>query len=200
MPWTLPLAVAGFREEGRSKREQWTTIAWAALLSIQLFAAAVSLRVIHTRYKYSPRSAPVVATLPAQAHSMSAQFEDGIKLLGYQAERATNPVSGIRTVLYWQAEKPIGWPWTVFRHVVINGQLVGQRDSYPARGAWPTTCWQPGEIVVDDQVIPVGEGKLDEVVLRVGFYDGLSGERLPVLEPGTSSEDNMLELPLELAD
>lgn len=194
MPWALPVAVAGFRGEERSERGRWTVLVWAALLSIQLFAAAVSLRVIHTRYKESSRPAPVVAMLPAQARSVSAQFGDGIELLGYQAERAADPVSGIRIVLYWRAEEPIGWPWTVFRHVVVDGQLVGQRDSHPARGAWPTTCWRPGEIVVDDQVIPVGVDELDEAVLRVGFYDGLSRERLSVSGPSLSPGGGMLEL------
>jgi len=201
-PWALLVSVHVLSQfDGRAedrvndRRQLWPVFAVVSLLGLQLFAAAVSLRVIHTRYKDRPRLAPTVTALPAQARPVSARFDDGIELVGYQVETPLGFSPAVSLTLYWRTGTPIGWPWTVFRHVVMDGQLVGQRDGRPAQDTWPTTCWEPGEIVVDSQVIPLDVHQLDEVTLRVGLYDAESGRRLSVVGEWASPEGDAVEIP-----
>jgi hypothetical protein len=211
VPWALLISVQALGTQAFSKNPiSGPTLAIVVLLALQLFAAAVSLRVIHTRYKDRPRLAPTVEALPAQAQPVSARFDEGIELVGYRVETLPEPSPAISLTLYWRTDTRIGWPWTVFRHVVADGQLVGQYDSHPAQNTWPTTCWQPGEIVVDSQmisldvhqsfdrpVLSVVEGlktSLDEATLSVGLYDAETGRRLTVVGEWASPEGNTVEI------
>lgn len=195
VPWALLISVQALGTQAFSKNPaSGPTFAIIILLALQLFAAAVSLRVIHTRYKDRPRLAPTVEALPAQAQPVSARFDEGIELVGYRVETLPEPSPAISLTLYWRTDTRIGWPWTVFRHVVADGQLVGQYDSHPAQDTWPTTCWQPEEIVVDSQVIPLNVRWLDEATLRVGFYDAETGRRLAVVGEWASPEGDAVEI------
>lgn len=203
IPWALLVSVqalsqfyAQAEDRVNDRRQLWAVFAVVSLLGLQLFAAAVSLRVIHTRYKDRPRLSPTVTALPDQARPMSTRFDDGIELVGYQVETPLGFSPAVSLTLYWQTGTPISWPWTVFRHVMMDGQLVGQRDGHPAQDTWPTTCWEPGEIVVDSQVIPLDVRQLDGATLRVGLYDADAGRRLSVVGELVSPEGDAVEIPL----
>ncbi len=69
----------------------------------------------------------------------------------------------------------------VFVHALgPDGQLVGQQDGPPRNGAYPTTWWLPGEIVVDRLAtgVPIPPG----VSLVVGMYDPATVVRLPAYD------------------
>ena len=196
IPWALLVSVQALETRFLGKNlVSWPALAVAVLLGLQLFAAAVSLRVIHTRYKDRPRLSPTVTALPDQARPVSIQFNDGIELVGYQVEMPLGSSPAVSLTLYWRTGTPISWPWTVFRHVMMDGQLVGQRDGHPAQDTWPTTCWEPGEIVVDSQVIPLDVHQLDEATLKVGLYDAKSGRRLSVFGEWALPEGDAVEIP-----
>nr|HID14496.1 hypothetical protein [Anaerolineae bacterium] len=203
VPWALLIGVQALSwSEGqaggrvRDRWQLWPTLTIVVLLGLQLFAAAVSLRVIHTRYQDRLRPVPTVETLPAQARPLSAQFDEGIELIGYEVKPALGDSSAITLTLYWRTDARIGWPWTVFRHVLVDGQLVGQCDSHPAQDTWPTTCWSPGEIVVDSQEIPLDVRRLGGATLKVGLYDAETGRRLSVVGEQISPEGNAVEIAL----
>ncbi len=198
VPWALLIGVQALETRFLGKNQvSRSALAVAVLLGLQLFAAAVSLRVIHTRYKDRTCPAPTVAVLPAQAQPVSARFDEGIELVGYQVRTSLGASPAVSLTLYWQTDSRIGWPWTVFRHVVIDGKLVGQRDSHPAQDTWPTTCWTAGDIVVDSQVIPLDIRQLaGRATLEVGLYDAQSGRRLLVIGERVSPEGNAVEIPL----
>jgi len=197
VPWALLVGVQALGTRFFPQNlVSWPALAVAVLLGLQLFAAAVSLRVIHTRYKDRPRSAPTVTALPTQAQAVSARFDEEIELVGYQVETPLASSPAVSLTLYWRTDSRIGWPWTIFRHVVIDDRLVGQRDGHPAQDTWPTTCWEPGEIVVDSQVIPLDVRQVDEATLRVGLYDAESGRRLSVVGEWASPEGDAVEIPL----
>ena len=75
---------------------------------------------------------------------------------------------------------------TFFAHLIDSaGNIVAQTDKRPFYGRFPTTVWQPGEVLQDRYMIPIPGGILPgEYRLRVGFYDGLG--RLPLAD-GTSN-------------
>jgi hypothetical protein len=109
------------------------------------------------------------------------EFSDRIALLGYDPKLLENR---LQLTLYWQAERLLDQNWTVFVHLVDNSEsLVAQHDSQPRAGAYPTSVWDPGEVVADrhEVELPVDlpEGNYQVVV---GLYTADSGERLPVLD------------------
>lgn len=81
--------------------------------------------------------------------------------------------------LYWRANSIPAADYTVFVHLVdSDGNLAAQADSPPAGGAYPTSLWDPGEIIVDERRLsdlPPGR-----YTLQVGLYRPDTGERLPV--------------------
>jgi len=111
----------------------------------------------------------------------NAAWEQGIRLLGYAAE-----VTDERTLqvdLYWQAADPVEAGYTVFCHVVRDGQMIGQHDGPAAGGYYPTERWRAGDIVRDRHVIGLSapyEAGRDE--LYVGLYRWENLEHLAPLD------------------
>jgi hypothetical protein len=110
------------------------------------------------------------------------EFGDRIMLLGYDVELVEDNELGL--VLYWQAERPLDQNWTVFVHVVDGaGALVTQLDSQPRDGRYPTSVWDPGEVVDDSLTLTLPLDLLEgEYQVILGLYSVESGERLPVLD------------------
>ena len=96
--------------------------------------------------------------LPQEATPLDLQFENGMKLIGYQADSRVSatesffhPPSGwVHVVLYWAADQPITEAGTPFVHLVgpegvwgVNLERTnGALNFFPPTG-WPTTDSSP---------------------------------------------------------
>jgi hypothetical protein len=78
--------------------------------------------------------------------------------------------------LVWTAERAIATDYTAFIHVLDQaGKVVAQNDSQPANQAWPTSAWQPGQVIVDSHDLSIpGDGAR----LEIGLYTLADGKRL----------------------
>jgi hypothetical protein len=101
-----------------------------------------------------------------------AQFEDGIRLLGYDVRPQPVPAGGTLLVtFYWQAEAPPHADYTITAQLLDErGILVAQFDGQPANGARPTSGWQPGETIVDSRAISAAGLPPGTYDLWVGLY------------------------------
>jgi hypothetical protein len=65
---------------------------------------------------------------------------------------------------------------------------VGQRDTYPGLGHYPTSFWKAGQVIVDEVPIPVSVDAVGPTRLRLdaGLYRRGSGERLAVVDEAGS--------------
>ncbi|MCI0478824.1 MAG: hypothetical protein L0Y55_21480, partial [Anaerolineales bacterium] len=65
-------------------------------------------------------------------------------------------------------------------HLVdANGKIVAQQDAQPQRGAYPTSFWDAGEIVVDEYALAIPrDASPGEYRVRVGVYRASDGARL----------------------
>jgi hypothetical protein len=82
--------------------------------------------------------------------------------------------------LYWQAAAPLPDDYTVFVHLrAADGFVRSQADSPPVSGRYPTSQWEPGEIIQDIHLLPAGEDFSQVDHLAIGLYDPATGERLP---------------------
>ena len=101
---------------------------------------------------------------------------------GQRYAESTSQPSELKLMLYWRSESPLAVDYTTFVHVRdTGGQTVAQKDQPPLGGAYPTSLWDPGEIIADEVVIPVPpELPAGEYQLVVGLYDFVTGQRLAV--------------------
>jgi 4-amino-4-deoxy-L-arabinose transferase-like glycosyltransferase len=75
--------------------------------------------------------------------------------------------------LYWQATRPLPADYTVFVHLLdAQGAKAAQRDVAPLGGTLPTSRWQPGQLLRDDQDLLVpAETPPGAYRLVAGMYD-----------------------------
>lgn len=146
------------------------------------------------------RLAPLArdTSAPALAVTVNAALGDGVRLLGLGEAPGSRTGAGVVT-LVWQATSPPRANYTVFVHVLgAGGSVVAQHDGPPARGAWPTSYWEAGQVVVDAHPLSVASAPapLAGVRLEIGMYDAATGRRLGVVDPGSATvADNALRLP-----
>jgi hypothetical protein len=106
---------------------------------------------------------------------------DEIQLLGVTLPPLTPAVTALPVRLYWQTEQPLSTNYTAFVQLLNSaGERVAGWDAEPLQGQYPTSLWQPQEVVVDTFTLPLPETlPPDGYQLVTGFYDFATGERLP---------------------
>ena len=142
-----------------------------------------------------------VFELPAFDHAVGALFGGEIALAGYSLSDLETEFSGKNSVstealeLVWQAETQLTADYTVFVHVLnADGTCcVWQADAMPRGGAYPTSRWRPGEVVVDAYEISLPEGaEISDYGIEVGLYLAETGQRLGVTVDGEPGGDALL--------
>ena len=134
-------------------------------------------------------------TPPPVDNPLEAYLGEGVKFLGYDLDtRSMRPGETIYLTLYWQALAEMEESYTVFTHLLDEGDRIwGQKDGLPGGGAFPTTGWLPGEIIADDYAIPVDpQAPEGEYILEVGMYQADTGRRLPVRYASGAQEDRII--------
>jgi hypothetical protein len=119
--------------------------------------------------------------LPPLALPLDAIFADKIRLAG--ANITGDAGAGNLTVtLGWHALDTPPTALTAFVHLVgPDGALVAQSDAIP--GAYSTTQWAPGEVVVDPHQLALPAGlPRGTYHLVAGLYDPITGARWPVID------------------
>jgi len=119
-----------------------------------------------------------------------ADFGDAIALVGWNAQPASSPPGALHVTIVWQARRAMPQRYTAFVHLDAaraDGGKIAQDDREPRGGIYPTTRWAPNEMVQETYTLKVpGDLPRGKYVLRVGWYDADTGERLPV--PGSADD------------
>lgn len=141
---------------------------------------------------------PFAYTLPAYArpallspndlsritHPFTATFGDSIELLGYDSDARAMPGETLRIAFYWRALAPMHESYRVFIHLVgEENRQAGGADMIPARGAFHTVYWKPGDMLRDVVHIPiVSDASPGVYALQVGWYP-LGKVNQPLMTP-----------------
>jgi hypothetical protein len=145
------------------------------------------------------RSRPGARLIPEYpSRPVNVQFADVMVLQGYDvALLVGNPVRSLELVLYWQAQRPLDYDYTVFVHLRDNlGRIIAQADHVPLAPVYPPTLWPPGRTIRERSVLQLPRGTPpDGYTLWVGLYRLDTLERLPVV--GDTSGENAVPLRLE---
>ncbi len=123
-------------------------------------------------------------------HLVGASFDGAAALLGYSlsAEEVV-PGDTLYLTLYWQSVAPMDKAYTVFTHLLgphnpaTNGPVWAGHDGQPDGGHYPTTAWQPGEVILDVHELTMpSDAPPGEYQLEVGLYLLATMARLPAVD------------------
>ena len=127
------------------------------------------------------------------SHPTAVNFGNEIDLIGYDIDEArAQPGDTVDVTLYWRARGEMDQDYTVFTHLIDDeGQIWAQMDDQPLRGDYPTSFWDPGQVVRDKyELILPSDIPPGEYQLEVGLYLAPTAERLPVLDDAGHMLDN----------
>jgi hypothetical protein len=120
---------------------------------------------------------PVPDTVTRVGMSMGG----AVTLEGYET-RPADTEQGVRVTLYWRVLRS-GLPdyFVYVRAVDAAGEIRARSDSPPVMGFWPTSRWEEGSLVADEQLLVRSpEAAPGTYRLEVGMYDPVTWA---VLEP-----------------
>ena len=173
LTWWLPRRLQG-------------VVAAGCAIGLFLFAAITPFRTIAPAYAAPPLLSE--ADLPGDLTPVNFSYDNGaLRLLGYRLHAdAVRPAEHLPITLYWQLLRPVKVNYSVFIHLLGRGrQVIGQVDSYPGGGKWPTTLLAPGHIVTGYYEVPITpraefEHAPARLQIAAGIYDlnepGLPGK------------------------
>lgn len=78
-----------------------------------------------------------------------AAFDGGLELVGWTAPGEARVGTTIEGTLEWRAASRPARDATVFVQLLGPGGVVAQWDAQPLGGAYPTSLWEPGELIRD---------------------------------------------------
>ncbi len=160
----------------------------------RLLAYAPNGSQLSTDFVGAIKIAPLVYASPTIDHPLNIRLGDQIDLIGYVIDPIAIDRGGtVHLRLYWRAVRPPDADYTVFVHLNdASGQTVAQADAPPQSGAYPTSFWTAGEVVIDDRDIVLSQAaSAGRYVLGIGLYNPIDGARLSVV----GSVANEINLP-----
>jgi hypothetical protein len=161
-------------------------------LTVALFLVSAASPFTTIRPAYARPPIYETESVPQPAHRLDwVYLEKGeplARLRGYDlAPKSARPGETVHVTLYWEALRKTDANYTLFAQLFGREDAkVAQRDTYPGLGHYPTSFWQPGQVIVDEVPIPVASDAVAPTRLRldVGLYQRGSGRLKTVDEAG----------------
>jgi len=144
---------------------------------------------------------PVVTrfTVPAGTRAIApaglvGEFGDFVALRALQTDNVLTPGAQLRAQLTWAVTAATTDDWTVgFYLLDAGGALRAQDDRRPCNHSYPTTVWQPGEIIVEERTLDIPPDLAPgEYTLALAFYQVENGTRAPVSGPEVAPGETLL--------
>ncbi|MGH2461837.1 MAG: ArnT family glycosyltransferase, partial [Chloroflexota bacterium] len=130
-------------------------------------------------------------------HPLDATFGNQIALRGFDVSPlAPKPGDVLTVTLYWTARRKPDVNYSVFVHLErSDGKIVGQSDSYPMAGRYPTSTWTPGYTVRDvHRIVIPATAPSEPVQVTVGLYRLDTLQRLPPSGRSVRGNDTFVDL------
>jgi hypothetical protein len=176
-----PLYALGLAEWLSVRRR--TALAPAIALGMLTLAVYGLVGVLAPAYAPPPRYASPDAVSPQ--YPADVTYPGLARLIGYDtAPDPPYPGDTLRVTFYWEVLDRPDEDYVFFVQVFGRGGVkLGGRDTHPGLGRYPTSRWQPGEVIADTVPVPLPEDAAAPTALRLdlGFYL-LDGPRLPTAD------------------
>ena len=118
----------------------------------------------------------------APQYPLNEAFAEPVRITGYNVDsRRISIDTPLRFGLYLEAEQPIAGNYQIFTHLVApDGTLIAQADHIAGADSYPTSLWQPGNLLYNRFEIPVPAGTPPgEYQVLIGLYDQRGRLKLP---------------------
>jgi 4-amino-4-deoxy-L-arabinose transferase-like glycosyltransferase len=136
----------------------------------------------------------VVSTMLGEAGTPLARFTGGVEYLGSELSSVGDQ---LQVRLRWRATEALDTDYIVFLHYLRDGEMIGQGDAGAASGLYPTSRWQPGDVINDNHPLEgVGVPLPGRDVLRFGFWHPESGQVLYLLDDAGNPAADWLDVPV----
>ncbi|HUW96598.1 MAG TPA: glycosyltransferase family 39 protein [Anaerolineae bacterium] len=120
-----------------------------------------------------------------------------MRLLSYALESEVfRPGEAVYVTLYWQGLAQMDDDYSVSLILLTpSGDLIGQEDSYPGLGSYPTSEWKPGDVVADRCWVRIRPRTEVPTIGWVGVsvYHLPTMEHLPATQGGQAVEQAFLQ-------
>ncbi len=169
----------------------WFPAAWrnrvAGVVALFFFTLSATAPFTSILPAYARPTLLSLSEIPASARPFGVTYGDVAQLVAFEVDRdAARPGEEVPVTLYWHALAPTTEDLSIFVQLVTGrDQILGQVDSYPGGGSYPTSRWSPGEVLRDRFMVPVQRSADTPVAayLIAGLYRYPTGERLPARDP-----------------
>ncbi|MBN1221397.1 MAG: glycosyltransferase family 39 protein [Anaerolineae bacterium] len=135
---------------------------------------------------------------PAISQTLSVNFNDQVKLLGYELPtRRIQPGERLPLTLYWQALTYMGEDYQIFDNLLDSQQRRWGGYDRRAKDGYSTLLWTPGEVITDAFGVPVEPAAPDGIyTLDIGLYrqTGEGAASLPLVVDGQPVEQTGVRL------
>lgn len=169
-----------------------------AAMGLAVFLLTISLTAPWTAIlpAYARPAILTHAEIPPTARRFDVTYGDVVRLVAFEVGKDTvRPGEELPVTLYWEALQPTAEDLSIFVQLVAGQDtILGQSDSYPGGGAYPTSMWSPGEVIRDQFMVPIRRGTRapEAAVLLAGIYRYQTQTRLPA----TDSRGQAVTLPV----
>lgn len=159
------------------------------LLILSVIAPFRYIRVTYTK-------TPLVTEndIPADIERVDLVYDDVLRLIGYRIEDSpVHPGEWLLVTLYWQAVKPIEENYSVFVHLLTADGKIGESNTYPDGGNWPTLLLEPGQVLADRHYVLVSPEAEAPTVMRLalGIFEFADPQR--AAKPAVNSAGDVVE-------
>jgi mannosyltransferase len=110
----------------------------------------------------------------APQYPLDAAFAEPLRAVGYNVDSRRIPIdTPLRFGLYLKAEALVTGNYQIFTHLVdASGKLIAQADHIAGADSYPTSLWQPGNLLYNRFEISVPPGTPPgEYQVLIGLYD-----------------------------
>jgi hypothetical protein len=130
-----------------------------------------------------------LAAAMSPARTASASFGDYLSLLAYGFGAASPTDGAVNVTLLWRVQSAPTEQINLYAHLVGGmGSVWGQWDGLP----YSQEEWRTGDRILQTvRLTPLAGTPPGEYAVEVGAYSLLTGERLPVADPGTQPSDRL---------
>lgn len=161
-------------------------------LGAAMFLVALVCPFLFIRPAYARPPVVPADSLDSVPNEIQVSYGDRMRLLGYELEgQSFRPGEPVYATLYWQGVAEMERDYSVSLVLLTpSGDLVGQEDSYPGLGSFPTSHWPVEETTADRCWVRVRRRTQAPTIawLGVNVYYLPTMERLPAKENGRPVE------------
>jgi hypothetical protein len=161
------------------------------LIALQLFSMNIRWYTYPSFMEEPPQRVASFVT-PQPKVLANADFAQQINLIGADLDVTADQLD---LNLYWQALTQPLHAYTVFVHVLDGqGNLIAQQDNMPVHDQLLTSCWLPGEQVMDPYSLALPANGPQPAAVEIGLYRLDTGERLARVDgSGTTWSINLAQ-------